>query len=334
LASLKKVYRNSNKSWSLSNKLKVFTNIVVSIFPLYSFVKRKNITTIAANGNFAALFALPLVVLFKKKLIVIQHLLYEQNSFEGRLLKILVKYADKFICVSQSVAGNILSIVGKGSQNKLIVIYNGLSLENRTEEKLVTRVSPKEIRFAIVGSIIPQKGHDLILDAFSELASNFPECRLFVFGEPREEKSSKSFYNALKEKTENLLIADEIIFKGYVEKKTDLYNQFDILINYSVVPESFSMVVLEALAHNKIVIASNEGGPAEIIEHNVNGFIVEPRNKQALFQMMQQVVSVFENNSMNDIRRNGSTTVKEKFSLQQFVESYKNIFKNYSEEGY
>jgi len=333
LASLKKIYRNNNKSWSFSDKVKVLINIVVSIFPIYLFMKRESVTTIAANGNFAALFALPLVVFFRKKLIVIQHLLYEKNSFEGKLLKILVKYANKFVCVSQSVSENILTFIGEDPRNKLIVIYNALALETMKEENLVARVPPKEIRFAIVGSIIPEKGHNIILDAFCEVTSNFPECRLFIFGEPREEICSKSFYNSLKEKTENLGHADSIIFKGYVEKKSDLYNQFDILINYSVVPESFSMVVLEALAYNNIVIASNEGGPREIIEHNINGFLVEPRNKQALFQMMQQVVSQFENNSMNEIRENGRATVKEKFSLQHFAESYKNIFKNYSNES-
>lgn len=332
LASLKKIYRN-NSNWKFSNKLEVLTNIARSVFPLYFFMKRNNISTIAANGNFAALFALPLVILFKKKLIVIQHLLYEKNSFEGKLLKTLIKYADKFVCVSQSVSQNIMAFIGEDSRSKLVVIYNGLSLENMKEENLVTRVSSQEIRFAIVGSIIPEKGHNLILDAFCEMASNYPECRLFVFGEPREEKNSKSFYNSLKEKADNLGHADSVIFKGHVENKSDLYNRFDILINYSVVPESFSMVVLEALAHNKIVIASNEGGPGEILEHNKNGFLVEPRNKQALFHLMLQVVSQFENNSMKEIRKNGRTTVKEKFSLQHFAESYKNIFKNYSDEG-
>ena len=331
LASLKKIYR-TNDGWTFLNKLNVLINIAKSVLPLYFFMRKEKISVITANGNFAALFALPLIILFGKKLIVIQHLLYEKNSFEGKLLKILVKYADKFICVSQSVSENIVAFIGDDLRYKLVVIYNGLSLDNINEENLLTLVSQKEIRFAIVGSIIPEKGHNLILDAFCEIVSNFPECRLFIFGEPREEKNSKSFYNSLKEKADNLGHADKIIFKGHVEKKSDLYNQFDILINYSVVPESFSMVVLEALAFNKIVIASNEGGPREIIEHNKNGFLVEPRNKQALFQMMRQVVSHSENNSMNDIRKNGRTTVKEKFSLRHFVESYKNIFKKYSDE--
>lgn len=333
LARLKKIYRSNNKGWSFQDKLKVLINIVVSIFPLYSFMKRKNIATIAANGNFAALFALPFTIILKKKLVVIQHLLYENNSFEGKLLKILAKHADQFICVSRSVAENIESFIGEELHNKLTVIHNGLSVENFREENLAARVSPTEIRFAIVGSIIPEKGHNLVFDTFCEVVSNYPECRLFIFGEPREENNSKSFYNSLQEKKENLVIADKIIFKGYLEQKSDLYNQFDILINYSLVPESFSMVVLEALAYNKIVIASKEGGPGEIITHNENGFLIEPRNKQALFQMMLHVASQFDTISMNNLRKNGISTVKENFSLQHFAESYKNIFYNYSYEG-
>ncbi|MDP3148308.1 MAG: glycosyltransferase family 4 protein [Ignavibacteria bacterium] len=332
LASLKKIYR-TNDGWTFFDKLNVLINITKSVFPLYFFMRREKISVIAANGNFAALFALPLVFLFKKKLLVIQHLLYERNSFEGRLLKTLVKYSDMFICVSKSVAENIIEFTGNQTRNKITVIYNGISLPALPEETTNVRVSPSKIYFAVVGSIIREKGHDQIIDAFSQLVSSFPQCKLLVIGEAREEKSSKFFYRSLEVKTENLYLSDKILFKGYVEDKKALYNQFDVLINYSIVPESFSLTVLEALAYNKIVIASNEGGPSEIIEHNANGFLVEPRNKQALFQVMQQVVMKFHDEAMDEVRKNGRATVDKKFSLNSFAEGYQNIFKNYSNKS-
>ncbi|MDO8260044.1 MAG: glycosyltransferase family 4 protein, partial [Candidatus Magasanikbacteria bacterium] len=149
-----------------------------------------------------------------------------------------------------------------------------------------------------------------------------------VFGEPRDERSSKFFYQMLQDKVESFKIDDKVFFKGYVADKDDLYNQIDILINYSIVPESFSMTVIEALARKKIVIASNEGGPSEILQHGVNGFLVEPRNKQALSEMMTNVVTKIKNESMNEIRNNGRATVEERFSLHHFSENYKNIFQN------
>lgn len=327
LASLKKIYRK-NDGWTISDKLKALANIAKSVLPLYLFMRKKNISIIAANGNFAALFALPLVFLFKKKLVVIQHLLYEKNSFEGKLLKTLAKYSDKFICVSKSVAENIQAFTGESSGKKSTVIYNGISLPDENNEMLKSRVSKDEIRFAIVGSIIREKGHDRIIEVFSELATDFPQCRLYVFGEPRKEESSKFFYQSLKEKVENLNIGDKIFFKGYVAEKDNLYNQIDILINYSIIPESFSMTVIEALARKKIVVASNEGGPSEILRHGVNGFLVEPGNKQALLQMMTNVVTQIGNESLNEIRNNGRATVEERFSLHHFAETYKNLFQD------
>ncbi len=327
LTSLKKIYRKSD-GWTILDKLKTLTNIVKSIPPLYLFMRKKNISIIAANGNFAALFALPLVFLFKKKLVVIQHLLYEKNSFEGKLLKTLAKYSDKFICVSKSVAENIQTFIGENSGEKCEVIYNGISLPTENDAILKPHVSTDEIRFAIVGSIIREKGHDRILEVFSELAKNFPQCKLYVFGEPRDERSSKFFYQMLQDKVESFKIGDKVFFKGYVADKNDLYNQIDILINYSIVPESFSMTVIEALARKKIVIASNEGGPSEILRHGINGFLVEPRNKQALLEMMMNVVTKIKNDPMNEIRNNGRATVEERFSLHHFSENYKNIFQN------
>lgn len=333
LASLKKIYR-TNDGWTFFNKLNVLINIVKSIFPLYFLMRREKISVITANGNFAALFALPLVFLFKKRLNIIQHLLYEKNSFEGSLFKTLVKYSCKSICVSKSVAENIIGFTGEQTRNKIKVIYNGVSLPALPEGTINYHVSPGEIYFAIVGSVIKEKGHDKIIDAFCELVSSYPQCKLLIIGKPREDKLSKFFFRSLEENIEYLNLSERILFKGYVENKSILYNQFDVLINFSIVPESFSMSVLEALAYNKIVIASNEGGPSEIIEHGINGFLVEPRNKHALFQTMQQVVLKFDDESLDKIRKKGRVTVEEKFSLQSFTEGYKNIFKNGSEEGY
>ena len=332
LASLKKIFR-TKEGWTLSDKLNVLKNITKSVLPLYFFMKREKISLIVANGNFAALFALPLVLLFRKKLVIIQHLLYEKNSFEGKLLKFLVKYSDTFVCVSKSVAENILGFIGKDFAEKNLVIYNGISLQVEENMNPNIQVSQNEIIFAIVGSIIPEKGHDLIIEAFYELVSNFPQCMLYVFGEPREESSSKLFFHALEEKIERFDLSGKVFFNGYVEEKSDLYNQFDVLINYSVVPESFSMTVLEGLAHNKVVIASGEGGPSEIIQHEINGFLVEPRNKQALYQTMKNVISKFNNDSLTEIRKNGRLTVEKKFSLNRFTEEYKNLLATYTLEG-
>ena len=332
LVSLKKIYRK-NDGWTILDKLKTLANIAKSALPLYLFMRTKNVSIIAANGNFAALFALPFVFFFKKKLVVIQHLLYEKNSFEGKLLKTLAKYSDKFICVSKSVVDNIQFFTDESTDEKSTVIYNGISLPAENSEMQKFPVSEDEIRFAIVGSIIQEKGHDRIIEVFSELVSVFPQCMLYILGDPRKEESSKFFYQSLKDSVENFNIGDKIFFKGYVTEKDDLFNQIDILINYSIVPESFSLTVIEALARKKIVIASNEGGPSEIIRHGVNGFLVEPRNKQALLQMMKNVVRQIENDELNEIRKNGRATVEKKFSLDNFTEAYKNMFETYTLEG-
>lgn len=331
LAYLKKFFRK-NGHWAISDRLNTFVNILRSVMPLYSFMRKKNIPVIAANGNFAALFALPHVFLFKKKLIIIQHLLYKKNSFEGKLLKTLAKYSDRFICVSKSVAQNIQTFTGERLGRKCCVIYNGISRPEMNNKMIKSRVSEGEIRFGVVGSIIQEKGHDRIIEAFAELTKNFPQCRLYIFGTPREERSSKFLFRSLQEKVERLNLGDKIIFKGFVEQKTDLYDQFDILINYSAVPESFSMAVIEALAYNKIVLASNEGGPSEIIQHEINGFLVEPRNERTLVLMMAKVVTEFENGSLIEIRKNGRATVEKRFALEHFAEAYKNIFETYSLE--
>ena len=57
---------------------------------------------------------------------------------------------------------------------------------------------------------------------------------------------------------------------------------FDIVLSTSIEPEAFGRVSAEACAMAKPVISTNHGGSREIIENNVTGWLVEPRNPEDL----------------------------------------------------
>ena len=122
LKKLKKYYKINN-NWSLLIVLKTFINIIFSFFKLVSLIFTKKINLIIANGVFAGLYSFLPSILTGKKVIIIQHLVYEPNSFEAKLLNILSNFAINIVCVSNSVLDNY-KIITNGRDNKHKLIFN------------------------------------------------------------------------------------------------------------------------------------------------------------------------------------------------------------------
>lgn len=80
--------------------------------------------------------------------------------------------------------------------------------------------------------------------------------------------------------------AGQVVFAGYQEDVAAHYAASDLIVHCSVHPEPFGRVVVEGMAAGRPVIALDEGGPPEIITHNVDGLLAAPRNADAMCQAL------------------------------------------------
>jgi len=71
-------------------------------------------------------------------------------------------------------------------------------------------------------------------------------------------------------------------FVGHQDDTAPLLRGADVLLCLSVTPEPFGQVVVQGLANGRIVIATDQGGPREIIQHGVSGFLVPPESPGAV----------------------------------------------------
>lgn len=140
------------------------------------------------------------------------------------------------------------------------------------------------IRIAYIGSLIYEKGVDVLIRAFRRVASN--HLTLDIYGP--EETEPGSYTNKLKA----LASTDSRIrFQGSFppEVKGDIYLGFDILVLPSRFPETFSLVAREALSVGKPVIASNIGAIPEAVVDGANGFLFEPGNIDQLTMILGRI---------------------------------------------
>lgn len=131
----------------------------------------------------------------------------------------------------------------------------------------------------MVGRLTPWKGQHVFLEAFAgALAGTGARGRLIGSAMFEEE----AYEQQLRDQCESLGIADQIEFRGFRDDVEAELAELDILVHCSTSPEPFGQVVVEGMAAQLPVIAADEGGPAEIIQDEVDGLLVPARRPDLL----------------------------------------------------
>jgi len=319
--SLKKIYRSSG--WNLNSFLRIIFNIKISTFKLLRTFKVENPSIVLANGLFAALYVLPSVILSGRKLIIVQHLIFNENSIEKKIVNFVQKYAEKIVCVSNAVKANVLLMMNKADLNKIIVIPNGIILP---EDEISDQKFNNEIKIGIVGSIVRIKGIHLVIEALKDILKT-SNINLHIFGTTaNDDEDSLKYESEIKDLIRSSELEGKVYFEGYTDSKEKIYSSLDIVINYSLIPEAFPFSVLEAMTYKKTVIAANSGGPKEMITDGETGFLVEPQNVNLLKEKILFCLKNIESENFDIIKEKAFKKVKDEYSIERFILNYTNLF--------
>jgi len=168
----------------------------------------------------------------------------------------------------------------------------------------------------LLGQVAPHKGHDDAIEALRQLDGN---VRLFVAG-----KGEISYEKKLEKRAAGLRVE----FVGFVSL-ADFFQKTDVL----VVPsweEPFGIVLLEAMASGIPVIATNRGGPVDIISSPLEGVLVPPRDPCALANAIQSFSADEERRST--IIRNARERVEKHFDIRIVVPQIEELYKRVTED--
>jgi glycosyltransferase involved in cell wall biosynthesis len=170
-------------------------------------------------------------------------------------------------------------------QGRSRVLHNPLVLDSVVVDQVRTREAAGSLVIGMLGRLAPWKGQDLFLEAFAHGAPATARARIIgsaMFGED-------SYEQQLREQVAKLGLTDRVEFRGFREDVWAELAQLDVLVHASRVPEPFGQVVLEGMAAGLAVIASGEGGPAEIVADGVDGLLFTPRSTTALAEALNRV---------------------------------------------
>ncbi|MFW0082708.1 MAG: glycosyltransferase, partial [Coxiella endosymbiont of Haemaphysalis qinghaiensis] len=170
------------------------------------------------------------------------------------------------------------------SANKLIYLDYGFDLQQLTNRQ---RIPNEPFTFGYIGTHIPAKGIQHLIQAFAQVKEN---CQLRIWGRFRLQNTDglKAIVTKLPLETQSRIIwLPEYNNKKLVET---VCNHVDCIVVPSIWVENSPLVIHEALQVHIPVVTADVGGMAEYVHHKVNGLLFQHRNVHALSKQMQRLV--------------------------------------------
>ena len=203
------------------------------------------------------------------------------------------------------------------------VIYNGIAARflasGQTEGRIGRGGAQEKTRLLYVGRLRAEKGIlvalealDLLVNGQNRTSAEEPLLHLDVFGDGNE-----AYLHELQDFLREKHLAQAVTLHGRVaqDELINHYDHADILLVPSLWQEPFGLVVVEAMARGLPVIASNVGGPAEILTHGVNGLLIEPGSEQGLAAAIGLLLN--DPGKRIQLGRAARATVEERFTLEE-----------------
>jgi len=139
----------------------------------------------------------------------------------------------------------------------------------------------------IVGNLKRWKGQHIFLEAMVSILREYPDVRGLVVGAPADVEYVAELQSMLQKHS----LDRRILFVGYQQHPIDYMSLMDVVVHASIEPEPFGVVIAEAMALGKPVIATNHGGPVEIVEDGVTGFLTPASNTEALTDRIRHLLN-------------------------------------------
>jgi glycosyltransferase involved in cell wall biosynthesis len=235
-----------------------------------------------------------------------------------RLLRRAMRsYADRIVCISACVADHVRAEPGAG--RRVTVIRDGIDLAVFHPGD---RHASGEV--LMLSRVHPEKGHAELLRAAAAVCAREPSAHFSLVG------GCIGAYDGLRRQLEALI--DELGLRGRAEllpdvsreQAAELLRAADVAVVPSTWTEPGGLVVLEGMACGTPVVAPPTGGPAEVVDDGVDGFLVDPTDTDALADAIGRLLA--DAALRADVGDRASRRAREEFGLDVHVRALAELY--------
>lgn len=262
----------------------------------------------------AALSGIPLVATVHGKN-------YFWEKLRRRLAYRWVSRRATMVAVSQNLKQFIVEQAGVLS-DRIKVVYNGVDALphcDRTDVEQCRRelgIPDSDHIVGVVGNLYPVKGHQYLIGGIRAVLKKCPNTSFVFAGRGQLEPE-------LKDQVHRLGLEKRVHFLGLRQDIPRILAMLDVFVLPSL-SEGLSMAILEAMIAGKPVVATQVGGNPELVLNGKTGFLVPPRDSQAL---ASSLVTLLTTKALAaQFAEKGKCRAEGQFSLETMVRAYQALY--------
>jgi len=203
------------------------------------------------------------------------HELFADDGVARRLFERLLRDADRIVAASSAVASQFHS---PELRARCVVAHTGADVPETISRSVPLTHAPAHI--VCVGRLNAWKGQGDLIAAVGLLRDEGVDVRLGLVGDVFADEHH--FRDRLVAQVRALGLDERVSFLGERADALELMGAADVVVIPSASPEPFGMVVVEAMALGRPVIATAAGGPQEVVTDGVDGILVPPRDPRQM----------------------------------------------------
>lgn len=305
---------------------------ILSLIKTYLLLKKVSPAILHTHGGTAGFYG-RVAAVFNFKCVVIHtyhgiHYLNFNKPLQKRIYASIDKFLLKFTNCTICVAKNDFEIglnAGIVRKEKAVVIHNGIEidkfslLDKKIDNEPKLRADDDSLIVGSVGRLHYQKGYEYLIEASKTVLENYPNVKFVLIGDGELRDSLDSF-------AKKIGVDNNFVFLGNRTDIPELLTQIDIFVLPSLW-EGLPLVLLEAMAAKKPIVATDVNGIVEIIESEKEGILVPPKNSVELSSALIRLLK--DEELRKRLAENGYKKVWSEFSLSKMIAETETVYLKY-----
>lgn len=264
-----------------------------------------------------------LALRFFPRTVLINSVHNPEDFYTNRPVALLARFAalrqERTIVISKAVEDHLVEYL-RMPRSKLSLIYYGLrpGIRKELDFRKEYGIPSDAPLIGTIGRLSKQKGHIVLISAMSIVCREIPEARLLIIGHD-DQGLRQTLLRLIRESG----LQNNIILGGFRDEVPDIMSSLDLFCLPSLW-EGFGMVLIEAMAESKPIVASRVGSIPEVVRNNRTGLLVPPGDEKALAEAILKVLR--DKELAVDLGKAGRLRLQEYFTREAMAESTERLY--------
>lgn len=244
------------------------------------------------------------------------------SPFNLRIWRRAMRRTTRLVVNSDFVRRSVLAVIPDGNRpGWMSAIYN-LPPATMTTSDRIEEVQPlRRQSLLYVGAISRHKGLMDLVQAFGQLAANFPDANLDIVGGSRYDRK---FREELLVEIDRLNLADRVFLHGQINDPSNFFRQAQIHVAPSLWDEPAANVVVEAKRESVPSVVYPSGGLPEYVNHKVDGFICSERSVSALAEAIRWMLE--DDIRLKQMKNAAKKDLDDRFGAVRFADDWVGVY--------